>query len=267
MSRRWAAVCLFVPEGFDRILAGRLERRPDAEEEADGGRDAEAEEDRPERRGRLEVEGEADQEGGPEAEGDPERAAEERIVRLAYYDNVTGLPNRAFLQEHLVRALEQSVRRNRKVAVLSLDLDGFKRVNDTLGHASGDILLKEVSKRLAGCLRNGDRVVRADTVRLDTSDNAGDALGRFGGDEFVVILADIRRTEHASEVAGRILRSLTPPFTINDQEVFVTGSVGIAISGADGDDAETLIKNADAAMYHAKEAGRNSFHLFTESVH
>jgi predicted signal transduction protein with EAL and GGDEF domain/DNA-binding response OmpR family regulator len=195
------------------------------------------------------------------------KAAEERIVRLAYYDNVTGLPNRAFLQEHLGRALEQSVRRNRKVAVLSLDLDGFKRVNDTLGHASGDILLKEVSKRLAGCLRNGDRVVRADTVRLDTNDNAGDALGRFGGDEFVVILADIRRTEHASEVAGRILRSLTPSFTINDQEVFVTGSVGIAISGADGDDAETLIKNADAAMYYAKESGRNSFHLFTESVH
>jgi diguanylate cyclase (GGDEF)-like protein len=165
---------------------------------------------------------------------------------LAYFDSLTGLPNRLLLQERLAEALAVSENQTRHAcAVLFLDLDRFKDSNDTLGHTGADRLLQMVADRLTACVRGGDTVAR------------------LGGDEFVVLLAQPSGTDHVVSVAQRLLRAFDVPFHIGDVEQYITTSVGIAMAPNDGNDAETLIKHADIAMYKAKERGRNTYALFT----
>ena len=176
------------------------------------------------------------------------QAAERRIRHLAHYDNLTSLPNRTLLNQHLVEAINIARERHRGVAVLFTDLDRFKYVNDTLGHQAGDQLLLSVAQRLRACVRDGDMVART------------------GGDEFVVVLDDLQEGSMPEDVAERILASLARPFDLCSQQVTVTPSIGIALYPTDGNDGEALIKNADAAMSLAKERGRNNFQFFDHGL-
>lgn len=188
------------------------------------------------------------------------RNDEERIRRLAFYDSLTGLPNRVFFKENLERALVRAERRRRRVATLFLDLDRFKWINDTLGHAVGDQLLQDFAARLSATLRSGDLVARANLS------DAGHALARLGGDEFTVILDDLDLAQDAALVARRILEAVREPFVLEGQEVSITVSIGISIYPDDGRDIVTLIKNADTAMYYAKERGKNTFQFYTHAM-
>ena len=176
------------------------------------------------------------------------QAAESRIRHLAHYDNLTSLPNRTLLNQHLAEAIAAARERHRGVAVLFTDLDRFKYVNDTLGHQAGDQLLLSVAQRMRGCVRDGDMVART------------------GGDEFVIVLDDLQEGSMPEDVAERILASLGRPFELCSQQVTVTPSIGIALFPTDGMDGEALIKNADAAMYLAKERGRNNFQFFDHGL-
>ena len=186
--------------------------------------------------------------------------AEEQIRLLAYYDGLTRLPNRVLSMERLKLALENARRQNRTLAVLFLDLDQFKRINDTLGHSAGDRLLQGVAERLKKCLRSSDTIARA-----DPSDPT-DAIARLGGDEFIISLTDIARGEDAGRVAGRILEALDEPFRLDGQDVLIGGSIGISLFPHDGADVETLLRNADAAMYHVKDSGRGAFQFYNQSM-
>ncbi len=178
-----------------------------------------------------------------------ERTAAERQVRhLAQHDVLTGLPNRRLLEERLAQALEVSRRDGRRSAVMFIDLDRFKPINDTLGHAVGDMLLKAVARRVSTGLRPGDTVARV------------------GGDEFVLVLPDIGDADETSAVADRLLESLSQPYTIEQYVLRVTPSIGIAMYPEDGTDAVTLLARADAAMYHAKSLGRRNWQFFTEKL-
>lgn len=188
------------------------------------------------------------------------RNDEERIRRLAFFDSLTGLPNRVFFKENLERALVRAERRRRRVATLFLDLDRFKWINDTLGHAVGDQLLQDFAARLSATLRSGDLVARANLS------DAGHALARLGGDEFTVILDDLDLAQDAALVARRILEAVREPFVLEGQEVSITVSIGISIYPDDGHDIVTLIKNADTAMYYAKERGKNTFQFYTHAM-
>jgi diguanylate cyclase (GGDEF)-like protein len=185
---------------------------------------------------------------------------EEKIRRLAYFDTLTGMPNRVSFLEKLDLELLRASRANRQVALLFLDLDGFKRVNDTLGHSAGDYLLQAVAARFKEKLRAGDLVARP------ALEEAGLHLARLGGDEFTVVLPDLEGTQTVSMVAERLQALLARPFRISGQEIVVTASIGIAIFPEDGDDAATLLKHADTAMYHAKEQGRNNWQLYDKSL-
>ncbi len=173
------------------------------------------------------------------------REAEARINHLAEHDALTDLPNRATLHNRLVRALEKP---HESVAVLFLDLDRFKLVNDTLGHAAGDDLLRAVAERIRRCVRDNDLVARQ------------------GGDEFIVLLPSAGTPSAAQQVAGRILKRLAEPVRVADRVVHVTASIGIAVSPLHGDDADVLIKRADAAMYRAKQSGRNDVICFSPEI-
>ncbi len=162
------------------------------------------------------------------------KLAEERLNHLAHYDSLTGLPNRLLFHDRLNHALAQARRAQQLVVLLFLDLDGFKAVNDTLGHEGGDLLLKAIAQRLAGSVRTSDTVAR------------------LGGDEFTVVLHGLTGVQGAAIVAQKILRALAQPFTLRGHEVSVTVSIGIAVYPVDSDTVEGLIKNADAAMYRAK---------------
>ncbi|MBV9344470.1 MAG: EAL domain-containing protein [Gammaproteobacteria bacterium] len=175
--------------------------------------------------------------------------AERRIVRLAYFDTLTGLPNREQSRNRLVGALQVAKEHERTLAVLYLDLDNFKRVNDTLGHAVGDQLLCVVADRLRGSLRSGNAET-ATANAIDTS-RLGD-LARLGGDEFMVLLPNLRAATDAGAVAERLIAALREPVQLARNSLVVTPSVGIAIYPRDGADAETLLRNADLAMYFAK---------------
>ena len=168
---------------------------------------------------------------------------EEELRHRAVHDALTGLPNQRLLKDRLGVALAHARRSGRPVAVCFLDLDRFKNVNDTLGHRIGDCLLKEVTARLQSCLREGD------------------TLARLGGDEFVVLLPEVLDASAACDVAQRLLDSLKRPVFVEEQEMFVTASIGIALYPGDGDDVDTLVKHADRAMYRAKELGRDSYQL------
>ena len=180
------------------------------------------------------------------------RAAEEQIAYLAYHDSLTGLPNRALLQEHLELALARGRRQGRGVALLYLDLDGFKLVNDSLGHPAGDELLVHV------------------TMRLKERRRGMDLLARQGGDEFLLLLADLPREEAegvARAVADGLLQALTKPFTISGAEFHIGASIGISLYPRDAADADELLRHADASMYEAKAAGRNGVTVYTGDPH
>ncbi|MEM5786895.1 MAG: EAL domain-containing protein, partial [Syntrophobacteraceae bacterium] len=188
------------------------------------------------------------------------KQTEERVAMLAYHDTLTGLLNRHSFKEHLQHAVEHARRYGRYVATLFLDIDRFKRINDTLGYNVGDLLLQGISERIQECVRRSDRAAR------QISNLGSSSISRLGGDEFTILLPEIKQVQDSAKVAKRILESLARPFGIAGHEVFVTGSIGITIYPLDGDDADTLLKNADAAMYNAKEQGRNSFQFYSASM-
>jgi diguanylate cyclase (GGDEF)-like protein/PAS domain S-box-containing protein len=177
------------------------------------------------------------------------KMAEATIAFQAYHDLLTGLPNRALFKDRLGQALAHAKRHGQILATLFLDMDRFKVVNDTLGHLVGDGLLQAVAQRLRGCLREGD------------------TLARIGGDEFMVLLPQIRSRDSAAFIAQKILGALEQPFTVEGHELYVGMSIGIAIHPDDGETIETLIKHADIAMYNAKDHGRNDFKFFTQDMH
>jgi diguanylate cyclase (GGDEF)-like protein/PAS domain S-box-containing protein len=188
------------------------------------------------------------------------RRAEERIRALAYYDTLTGLPNRQLFNEQLQFSLGSAQRHNRMVAVVFLDIDRFKRINDTHGHSAGDEVLKQVAERLREGVRDYDAIVR------HAQDSVGTTLARLGGDEFIFSFSDLQRAEDAAKAANRLLKLLDPPVAVGDSEIFITASLGIALAPADGSDIETLIKNAESAMYVAKSDGGNGVRFYDNSM-
>ena len=184
------------------------------------------------------------------------KRAEKEIYDLAYYDSMTRLPNRQLFGEHLSRALAHAKRHKRLLAVLFLDLDHFKQINDTHGHHVGDLLLRSVADRLKKILRKSDILARHET------DDSISYVSRFGGDEFVLLLTDLKQPHDAANVAQRSLYELSKAYVLEEREIFVSSSIGISVYPADGKDVNTLIKNADAAMYHAKNQGRNNFQFY-----
>ncbi len=185
------------------------------------------------------------------------KRTEDDIYQMAYYDSLTGLPNRLLFQDRLRQVIKHSERERNTNAVLFLDVDNFKRINDTFGHTVGDNLLREVAARLEHVIRKSDAVSRQ---------HLGNMFARLGGDEFTVLLSDIQEIEDALKVAERINTSISIPFALGNHEVFVTVSTGIAIYPADGNDCDTLLKNADSAMYHAKEQGKNNYQFYMQSM-
>jgi predicted signal transduction protein with EAL and GGDEF domain/FixJ family two-component response regulator len=195
------------------------------------------------------------------------KRAEEQIRRLAYCDSLTGIPNRQSFLETLERELQRSKIGNKKFAVLFMDLDAFKRINDTLGHNVGDQLLKQVSDRLRETIRPNDLLSRGDLLpRADAGGSAGTNLARLGGDEFTILIPDLERVEHALNVAHRVKDAMRRPFLIEGNEIFVTASIGISLFPEDGDDCTSLLKYADTAMYHAKNCGKNNAKLYSSSL-
>lgn len=195
--------------------------------------------------------------------------AQQQIHNLAYYDVVTGLPNRVYLNEKLSYALALAERSNKKFALLFLDLDHFKQVNDTLGHDAGDILLKQTAERLTEAVRQYDAVIRPMSLQQDGYLSTPDhhTIARLGGDEFIVLVTNIQTEQDAAIVAKRISDSIVQPFNIEGTEASVSTTIGISVYPNDGDDAETLLKHADIAMYHAKENGRNSLQFYSREIH
>ncbi len=188
------------------------------------------------------------------------RRAEERIWQLAFTDSLTRLPNRELFKDRLDTALKLAKRRNSQLALLFLDLDNFKRINDTLGHSVGDLLLQATAERLKLSVRANDSVSRNEAEEQDES------IARLGGDEFTVLLPDIQHSADAAIVAERIQASLSQPLTLSGHEVFITPSIGIAVFPQDGEDPDTLIKNADLAMYFAKHQGRNLYQFYDATL-
>jgi diguanylate cyclase (GGDEF)-like protein len=178
-----------------------------------------------------------------------ERKRSQEIIQYqASHDALTGLPNRTFFDDYLSKAIIQAQQAGEKLAIVFLDLDRFKLINDSLGHASGDRLLVEVCQRLRSYLRQGD------------------VVARWGGDEFTMLLRNVDSAERTLEICSRLLRVFEPPFYLNAHELHVSISMGISIFPFDGEDVETLVKNADQAMFRAKENGRNSYQLYTHAM-
>lgn len=176
------------------------------------------------------------------------KQTEETLHRLAYYDSLTQLPNRQLFNDRLNQALGDARRRNRLVALMLIDLDRFKVVNDTMGHEAGDALLQEVGARLKQSIR------------------ANDTVARLGGDEFALIFTDVGDSRHIAPLAHKVLAQFAAPVMIDGREVFSGASIGVAFYPSDTDDAETLLKYADSAMYHAKELGRNNFQFYSREM-
>ena len=176
------------------------------------------------------------------------KEAEEKLVYLAHYDGLTGLPNRVLFFDRLQQTVAQAARRGVSAAVMFLDLDRFKIVNDTLGHGVGDDLLRQVAQRLCACIRDGDTVAR------------------FSGDEFVLIVNDLHGPEDARHIGQKVLQAFAEPFRVAGHEIFVSTSMGISMYPADSADEQALVKDADTAMYRAKESGRNNFQFYTREM-
>jgi diguanylate cyclase (GGDEF)-like protein len=181
--------------------------------------------------------------------------AEAHIRQLAYFDSLTGLANRELAREHMAKALALAKRHSRKLAVFFIDLDNFKRINDTLGHSVGDEILKATAKRLRDTVRD------ADTVTYMSNE-----LARMGGDEFLLLLPEIAEAHDAAIVANRIMRALSVPIETGGHELHITPSIGIAVYPNDGEDIESLLRNADLAMYFAKSVGRSKFQYYDASM-
>jgi diguanylate cyclase (GGDEF)-like protein/PAS domain S-box-containing protein len=177
-----------------------------------------------------------------------QKTAEARLDQLAHYDTLTGLPNRALLQDRMRQAMARADRGQTLLAVMFLDLDRFKEINDSLGHAAGDEVLKEAARRLQACLRSTDTV------------------GRLGGDEFTVLLEDVHQVEEISILAGKILAAFAEPAEVGGHELHLSTSIGVTVYPLDDQDANTLLKNADIAMYQAKQEGRNNFQFFAAEM-
>ncbi|QWR77314.1 sensor domain-containing protein [Candidatus Magnetomonas plexicatena] len=176
------------------------------------------------------------------------KIAEQRLQYLAHFDSLTDLPNRTLFYDRLSHTLGHSRRYNQMFALLFLDLDGFKHINDTLGHDMGDLLLKKIAKKLPDCVRDTDTVAHV------------------GGDEFVVILPFIKKVQDAAMVAEKIIETISEPFSLDGHECFAGASIGISIYPSDGDDIDTLLKNSDIAMYQAKDKGRNNYQFFNSDM-
>ncbi|WP_318556747.1 EAL domain-containing protein [Geobacter anodireducens] len=178
-----------------------------------------------------------------------QRRYEEQLVYQANHDPLTGLPNRNLLQDRLGQALAlESSRRRNPIGVMFLDLDNFKKINDTLGHTVGDMLLKAVANRLRNCVRGGDTV------------------SRLGGDEYILILPNVKEMHDVTTVAKKLIGLFSTPFLLMGHELYITASIGIALFPSDGDTVDALLKNADAAMYHAKEQGKNNYQFYSEEM-
>jgi diguanylate cyclase (GGDEF)-like protein/PAS domain S-box-containing protein len=177
-----------------------------------------------------------------------QKQTEKKLEFQMYHDLLTGLPNMTFFTEHLDLHLPQAHRRKRKLAVMFLDLDRFKVINDTFGHSAGDELLKDIAARLKGCMRESD------------------ILGRIGGDEFTILLPDISQAEDAARISEKILTAIKEPFAVNDHEIHITASIGISIYPDDADFGEDLLKNADIAMFHAKEQGGDVYQFYSPAI-
>ncbi|HZV97354.1 MAG TPA: EAL domain-containing protein [Methylophilaceae bacterium] len=174
--------------------------------------------------------------------------AHAQMSHMAQHDYLTGLPNRALLNDRLEQAITHALRQHKKVALLYIDVDHFKHINDSLGHTVGDELLKSVAERLLSCVRHSD------------------TISRQGGDEFILLLSEIEHSEDAAVFADKLINVLADPHILPSQQLHITLSIGISVFPDDGSDAETLIRNADTAMYHAKEHGRNNFQYFTQDM-
>jgi diguanylate cyclase (GGDEF)-like protein len=181
----------------------------------------------------------------------------DKIKYLAYHDTLTHLPNRYLFKDRLKQALVRAQRSNRLLGILFLDVDRFKNINDTLGHSIGDQLLRSIADRLTKSLRETDTVARLSDAEFPS------LIARLGGDEFTILVTDLRNVEDASVISKRILSTLSEPFIIGTHEVFVSASIGIALYPSDGEDIDMLLKNADIAMYNAKEQGRNNFQYYS----
>lgn len=186
------------------------------------------------------------------------KSFEKEIQHLAYFDVLTGLPNREKFKQLVNTALSRAKRENEKAALMFLDLDNFKHVNDTLGHDVGDKLLQSVAQNLKDCLRASDYITHYEPISL--------SISRLGGDEFTLIVSGLTHIEQFEGIARRVQEKLNQPIFINEQELLVTGSIGISVFPNDGDDLETLLKHADIAMYKAKDLGRNGFQFYSKSL-
>jgi diguanylate cyclase (GGDEF)-like protein len=182
------------------------------------------------------------------------KETEARIHRLAYFDALTGLPNREWIREHLVRSLAEARSSRRHLAVLYVDLDQFKRINDTLGHGTGDALLRQVAERLQS------------TVGRDAAGGMNAEIARVGGDEFIVVLSGISSTDQALQAANKILAAHAAPFLQASYELVITPSIGIAAFPEHGEDVQNLLKHAEGAMYEAKSSGRNQLRVYDKAV-
>ena len=194
------------------------------------------------------------------------RASEQQVRKLAFYDEITGLPNRSLLSDRLEQILKEAKRHQRQFAVLFLDLDQFKRVNDTLGHDAGDELLREVAQRLKACVRSSDVIAHECGDSQVKELSKSNLVARLGGDEFVVVLEEIHNAKDAAIVARRISAALSKPIRLKLSEVRVGCSIGMSVYPLDGEQSSDLLKNADAAMYHVKSRGRNGYEFFSQSL-
>jgi diguanylate cyclase (GGDEF)-like protein len=183
-----------------------------------------------------------------------------QLHEMAYYDSLTALPNRRLFTEQLKLLLRMASRKKYMMALLFIDLDNFKRINDSLGHSVGDLLLRDVAIRLSCCLRESDLVAHY----VDSSSDIG--VSRLGGDEFTVVLNQISERQDAELVAQRLIYSLSEPVIIEGHELVVTPSIGIAVAPDDANDVEGLLRRADTAMYHAKARGKNSYQCFVNTM-
>ena len=177
------------------------------------------------------------------------RALSVRLSHLAEHDSLTGLPNRLLLNDRLTQAIVLAERHRKQLAVLFLDIDRFKHINDSMGHAVGDRLLQSVAERLVACVRSSDTV------------------SRQGGDEFIILLSELTDAQDAAASAEKILLALAKPYCIDEHDLYMTASIGIVAYPDDGADADTLVKNADVAMYHAKNSGRGNYQFFKPEMH
>ncbi|MGB0867039.1 MAG: diguanylate cyclase domain-containing protein, partial [Granulosicoccaceae bacterium] len=184
------------------------------------------------------------------------KAAENTMRELAYHDGLTGLPNRSFFKQNFEAAIETARHNGKHVCVLFIDLDRFKRINDTLGHNVGDELLVEVAERLRRCIRASDLMLSL----------SPESVARLGGDEFTIVAGNLDSTSDIKVLAQRLLDSLAKPVQLAQHELTVTPSIGISIYPNDGDDVDTLLKHADVAMYHAKNQGRNNYQFFSATM-